>query len=72
MIEPMENVEYQLKFFEWLDEFISEIEDPECPEYFDDFEAGYAKGSYETQKMIASKIRYAINVEKEIIENNKN
>jgi len=50
------------KFVEWLNDFIKTIEDPEKPDAELDNNAVYfwRHGAYETQELIAKKLRYAL------------
>lgn len=58
-------------FFEWLDDFITRIENPELPFHKkgDDYFNGLDYGRFETQKEIARKLRYALEVHKKLQEN---
>jgi hypothetical protein len=47
-------------FLEWLEDFVSSIENPERPSG----ESEYRNGCYDTQTLIAAKLRFALEIEK--------
>lgn len=61
-------------FINWLEDFITSIENPELPDgkISSDYERGWVVGAIDTQDLIAKKLRYAINVEKERIQKEAN
>ncbi len=54
---------------EWLEDFILQFEDAEVPVGLSDYSTGYFVGCKETQEAILQRLRYAIDTEKERIEN---
>jgi hypothetical protein len=49
---------------EWLEQLCIELDEPEIPIFRTDYSQGIADGASDTQKLIAKKIRYAIQQEK--------
>ena len=49
---------------EWLEQLCIELDEPEKPIFRTDYSQGVADGASDTQKLIAQKIRYAIEQEK--------
>lgn len=49
---------------EWLEDFVQQIENPECPASYTDYGAGYSRGCYDTRITITEKLRYALEQEK--------
>jgi len=49
---------------EWLEEFCLQLDEPEKPLFRTDYSQGLADGAIDTQKVIAQKIRYAVEQEK--------
>ncbi len=49
---------------EWLEEFCLQLDEPEKPLFRTDYSQGVADGASDTQKLIAQKIRYAVEQEK--------
>lgn len=47
-------------FLEWLENFVISIENPERPSQEDK----YRRGCYDTQTLIAAKLRFALEIEK--------
>ena len=49
---------------EWLEEFCLQLDEPEKPIFRTDYSQGVADGASDAQKLIAQKIRHAIEQEK--------
>ena len=53
-----------MTFFEWIEQFASELESAEIPTRRTPYEQGVADGEHKAQVYIAKKLRYAIEQEK--------
>lgn len=49
---------------EWLEDFVEQIENPEMPIDGNAYKIVYNRGCYDTQVLIAEKLRYALEQEK--------
>ncbi len=74
---PLEwfNQEYSKRFpndfLSWIEDFTERLECPYPDNHPDPMEMGKRIGSYETQQYVAKKLRYAVNIERLRIENER-
>lgn len=58
--------------YDWLSDFVGELENPEKPTHWDFEKQAYADGCYDTQLMIVKRLKRALRAEKVNMERYKN